>query len=261
MERQEGQEIPLPPDGDKFPGVATELLLRPVQNPLLSSTAHTDENSTDLTPLTISEQFSLHAPPSTGYVPGCYLPSPPRPLLPPLGHFTTSANGAYTHTSWTSYPGASTFGTGHPPPPFSTPYASFPNLFGANYNTLPPAVPLSHHHHPEPDSSLSSPAVHCRKRRRGEEELVARSDLNVPANISGAALAELPTPPDSSSDRSDSPPDCYRALHSTARLSHPFPSPPLPQNGVHVSIAPKSEDLWSLFYAANTEMIVTKNGR
>ena len=164
MERQEGQDIPLPPDGDKFPGAATDLLLRPVQKPLLSSTAHTNENST--------EPFSLRAPPSTGYVPGCYLPGPP---LPPLGHFTTSANragSACTHRSWTSYPGASTFGTGHPPPPFSTPCTSFPNLFGANDNTLPPAMPLSHHH-PEPDSSLSSPAVHCRKRKRADEELVA----------------------------------------------------------------------------------------
>lgn len=238
----------------------TSLLYRPFHNPLLSSSAAPDDDSTGLPPLTISEQFSLHAPPTTGYIPGCYLLSPPRPILPPLGHYQTSSIGAYgpsnsfgasssyTQTSWSNpYSGGIQ--------PLGTPYSNFPGLYGSNYNTLPPP-PLSHP--TEPDSSLSPTVGYGSRKRRREDEI---ADSNNPA---GAALKELPTPPDSSSDRSGSF-SPYRAPTISSQQINaqhsPFPSPPLPQNGVHVTLSAKSEDLWTMFYAANTEMIVTKSGR
>ena len=211
---------------------------------------------------------SLRAPPSL------YPPS----LLPPLGYYnTTSTYGVgigstptYTHTSWSTYQTPCTQLNGVSQP-FSAPYSTYPPLFGGSYGALPPP-PL---HHPEPvDSTITTfPFTEGRKRPRVDEE----ADSNLPAKSCRPTVAslELPTPPDSSSDRSGTvSPQNYYHQHDmlplpsavpapSAGLSPPisFPAPPMPQNGVHVSLTPKTEELWNLFYSANTEMIVTKNGR
>ena len=221
-----------------------------MQNPLISSTAPPER---DLPPVVADCGFTLPEPPASGYIPGCYLPSPPRPLLPPLGHL----NGASTFTSWSSYPHPTPFSSHEVPntggaavsQPYGAPYSMFPSLCGGDYNATAPYL-----HHP-----ISDPTVTSTRKRPRED------DSNIPAkNIgAGAVLAsELPTPPDSCSERSDSGSPHYLMRTPLAlQIPMPYPPPPMQQEGVIVSLTAKCEEMWNLFYAANTEMIVTKSGR
>ena len=240
-----------------------------ITNPFLSSTRTPDGDSCDLPPLSSAVSaavFSVHAPPASGYVAGCYLPSPPRgPILPPVGYGYSSSYGVAAATSCPPYsqpvagPFASDAATGCGGG--AAPYSLFPSLFGYN-GTIP------HLHHPLSDPNVSStsdsPLPRKRRRPRAEEDELIVDDLNMPAKrIGGATLApDMPTPPDSGSDRSDSGSPYPGAMAPSSRqIPQRPPLPPPPQDGVRVMLLAKSEDMWNLFFAANTEMIVTKSGR
>ena len=99
---------------------------------------------------------------------------------------------------------------------------------------------------------------HTRKRGRDEDVVDDElTHLNIAAKTAGAAPPGIPTPPESS-DGSDtgSPVPLHMPEFPTT-----FPPSPLPQDGVEVRLCDKSEQLWRMFYAVNTEMIVTKGGR
>ena len=210
---------------------------------------------------------ALRAPPSV-------YPTGPS-LLPPLGFYSSCAStygatgfpgstSTYTHTSWPTNYNSHLNGV---PQSFSAPYSTYPPIFAGSYGALPPPL-----HHPEPvaaDSTVTISGFTGRKRPRED----ADSDIIPAKNCRPTVSLDLPTPPDSSSDRSGtvSPQNYFHhsdilPLQSsvpppaTTGLSPP-PVPPMPQNGIHVSLTAKTEELWNLFYSANTEMIVTKNGR
>ena len=250
--------------------------------------------------------FALQ-PPTLGYGQGCYIPPLSRPSVgfPPVGYYSSSVssygtNVSASYTSWSSYqpalqyagagrdyslpssqifapPAYPAFSLQPPPPPPPPPSVS-------SYAGAPPL------HHPETlDLPSSFVVLSGRKRQRPvDEDAIEAVDSNLPAKNSrqhhGPSSLEMPTPPDSSSDRSEtvSPQSFFHQLHNLPPLQphsqilpHPpppaaavavspvvaVPAPPPPQNGVHVTLSTKTEELWNLFYAANTEMIVTKNGR
>ena len=251
-------------------------------------------------PPVTEEGFALQAPPTaTGYAPGCYLPvSSTRPGL--NGGFyngATASSATYTQTSWSTYQPGGHLPTGRDcnysqmytaPQPYSNYFSS-----ATSYSCPPPPL-----HHPEPAPvDSTSPFVGGlagRKRQRAAAdgdavaaEVPAKNAYHVvPEHAHNTnhqrPMLEIPTPPDSSSDRSDTvSPQSYLHHHhylqhlqpphasipammppaTTAAVADPFPLPPPPLNGVHVTLSPKTEELWNLFYMANTEMIVTKNGR
>lgn len=236
-----------------------------LRNPLMAAAPEAG----DLPPLSTAVTtagFSVHPPPSSGYLSGCYLPSPPRSVLPPVGYYSSSYGGGGV-TSCPPYPqpiagplaSISDAGCGAG----VTSYSLFPSLYGGSYNgTIP------HLYHPlsDPNVSSTSDSPMCRKRRRcrEEDELIV-DDLSIPAKKIGATLhaPDMPTPPDSGSD-SGSPLTHYPAMAPPApnrQIPQPLPPPPPPQDGVCVMLTAKTDEMWNLFFAANTEMIVTKSGR
>ena len=197
-------------------------------------------------------------------------------LLPPLGFYSSCAStygaagfpgstSTYAHTSWATNYNSPCSHLNGVPQSFSAPYSTYPPIFAGSYGALPPPL-----HHPEPvaaDSTVTTSGFTGRKRPREDDIIPAK-------NFRPTVSLELPTPPDSSSDRSGtiSPQNYFQqpdilplqsSVPASIGLSPPlsFPAPPMPQNGIHVSLTAKTEELWNLFYSANTEMIVTKNGR
>lgn len=249
----------------------------------------------ELPPFSVSEGSSirLRPPPLSGqgYCPGFYIPPPPH-VLPPLSHSVTgglagsacgTSSAAFSPTCHSQYyrsapyphpqaqftPAAS---YGNPtlgdlgnvtssisPQQFSgirgPSYSTFSTLLGGGYNRLPPM---------SMDSGLAcrSPS---RKRPRVDEHVV-KADSNSAAKKTGAALNCLPTPPESDGSDGGSPHgDCPVAATALPGFTTPIPEllplPPPLQNGVRVTLSPKCDELWRMFYALNTEMIVTKGGR
>ena len=175
-------------------------------------------------------------------------------------------------------------------PPFTSPYFLFPNL--AHHAPRMPSEPG--------EGSPQPKRRRLDDLEQGDSNYTAKTDVGAALPLSSssgscpAASSLLPTPPpsgSSSSDRSEtgSPFIDYSPLHLTlgssaatpplGRNAPPaassvnvpqveYPQPvalsdarPPAQKGVHVTLSKKSEDLWRLFCAANTEMIVTKGGR
>lgn len=69
-----------------------------------------------------------------------------------------------------------------------------------------------------------------------------------------------PSPPDSGIDHESPSKDLTSSFPmASGQLPPLVPLPPSPQDGVQVALLKR--DLWEMFYQADTEMIVTKNGR